>query len=367
MADIWVQVGRTRFETCISNAHRIARSDISYREALLLTDSDSKVSSDSDSDSDLSEDDRKYRKKRRQKERRKRKEQKQRDRREKTRKDEKSPTRSPTDPLEEKLREVQKMKEDLLEKKIEELRELASQTKIVSTGPVTPTAPTHPSTGPLGYSIHEPHGIQSNLIETGRQDWTANNPSIVCYNCETPGHYESRYWKPRVAPEIRAENVQRINANSGRRRPYPPRYGQGGNEQRYGQGGNEQRWEPYQPDTRMQQEVEFLRRQIVELQRGNQPQGPTVAGQGLITPGQGPTAAGQGLITAGQGSTAAGQGLTAVNMIETEDGGILASALEGMEYNDAKDYADVLAWDGPDTNPVDKRKRATSDGEVVER
>jgi len=29
MADIWAQIGRTRFETCISNAHRIARSDIS--------------------------------------------------------------------------------------------------------------------------------------------------------------------------------------------------------------------------------------------------------------------------------------------------------------------------------------------------
>jgi len=328
---------------------------------LLLTDSDSS------SDSDLSEDDRKYRKKRKQKERRKRKEQKQRDRREKTRKDEKSPMRSPADPLEEKLREVQKMKEDLLDKKIEELRELASQSKIVPAGPVTPTTPTHPYTGPLGYGSHEHHGVQSNLIETGHQDRMATNPNIVCYNCEMPGHYESQCRKPRVAPEIRAENIQRINANSGRRRSYPPRYGQGGNEQRYGQGGNEQRygqgrneqrWEPYQPDTRMQQEVEFLRRQVMELQRGNQQQGSTAAGQG-------PTAAGQGLITAGQGPTAAGQGPTAVNMIETEDGGMLASALEGMEYEDAKDYADVLAWDGPDPNPVDKRKRATSDGEVV--
>jgi hypothetical protein len=54
-------------------------------------------------------------------------------------------------------------------------------------------------------------------------------------------------------------------------------------------------------------------------------------------------------------------------MIETEDVGMLASALEGMEYEDAKEYADVLAWDGPDPNPVDKRKRAISDGEVVER
>jgi hypothetical protein len=252
MADIWAQIGRTRFETCISNAYRIARSDISYKEALLLTDSD------------LSEDDRKYRKKRRQKERRKRKEQKEKNRREKTRKDEKSPMRSPTDPLEEKLKEVQKMKEVLLEKKIEELRELASQAKIVPAGPVTsitpphlyagpvtPTTPNHPYAGPLGYGVLEPHGIQSNLIETGRQDWTANNPDIVCYNCETPGHYESRCWKPRVAPEIRAENVLRINATSGRRRSYPLRYGQGGNGQRYGQGGNEQRWEPYQPDVWM--------------------------------------------------------------------------------------------------------------------
>jgi hypothetical protein len=50
-------------------------------------------------------------------------------------------------------------------------------------------------------------------------------------------------------------------------------------------------------------------------------------------------------------------------MIETENVGILASALEGMEYEDAKDYADVLAWDGPDPKPVDKRKRVISDGE----
>jgi hypothetical protein len=54
-------------------------------------------------------------------------------------------------------------------------------------------------------------------------------------------------------------------------------------------------------------------------------------------------------------------------MIEIEHMGMLASALEGMEYEDANEYADVLAWDGPDPNPVDKRKRATSDGEVVER
>ena len=67
--------------------------------------------------------------------------------------------------------------------------------------------PPNQYTGPLGWSLQD-----ANLIEAGRQEWTAHNPNVVCYNCETPGHYESRCWKPRVSPEIRAENVQRINA-----------------------------------------------------------------------------------------------------------------------------------------------------------
>jgi hypothetical protein len=48
-------------------------------------------------------------------------------------------------------------------------------------------------------------------------------------------------------------------------------------------------------------------------------------------------------------------------MIETEDVGMLGSALEDTEYED------VLAWDGPDPRHADKRKRAISDGEPVER
>jgi len=74
--------------------------------------------------------------------------------------------------------------------------------------------------------------VNANLIEAGRPDWMAGNPDVVCYNCETPGHYESRCWKPRVSPEIRAENIQRINGNlpynppaaNRRRGQYPPRY-----------------------------------------------------------------------------------------------------------------------------------------------
>jgi len=90
---------------------------------------------------------------------------------------------------------------------MDEIRELASQVKIVRASPVNPTPPSPQYLAPLGYGVHEPHSIQSNLIEAGRQDWTANNPNIVFYNCETSSHYEFWCWKPRVAPEIRAENV----------------------------------------------------------------------------------------------------------------------------------------------------------------
>jgi len=38
--------------------------------------------------------------------------------------------------------------------------------------------------------------VNGNLIEAARTDWIAGNPDIVCYNCETPGNYESRCWKP---------------------------------------------------------------------------------------------------------------------------------------------------------------------------
>jgi len=118
---------------------------------------------------------------------------------------------------------------------MEELRELASQVKISQATPSAPTPTIQPYVGLLGYGMLEPFPqvIQANLIETGRQEWTATNPNVICYNCDTPGHYESRCWKPRVPPEIRAENVQRINASRtsnsssySRRPPYQPRSGQ---------------------------------------------------------------------------------------------------------------------------------------------
>ena len=73
--------------------------------------------------------------------------------------------------------------------------------------------------------------------------------------------------------------------------------------------------------------------------------------QGMIT-------AGPGQIVAGQGPIATGQGPTGIDMIETEDVGMLGSALEDMEYEDDREYADVLAWDGPDPKQAEKRKRA---------
>ena len=53
-------------------------------------------------------------------------------------------------------------------------------------------------------------------------------------------------------------------------------------------------------------------------------------------------------------------------MIETEGVGMLGSAFEDMEYEDDRKYADVLARDGPDPKPADRRKRAVSDGEAVQ-
>jgi len=97
-----------------------------------------------------------------------------------------------------------------LKRQMEEMRELKMATRIDQP----------PYQGPLGYGP-----AQTNLIEAGRPEWMAN-PEIICYNCEGAGHYESRCWKPRVHPEIRAENIQRINAETGRRRPFQPRYGQ---------------------------------------------------------------------------------------------------------------------------------------------
>ena len=55
-----------------------------------------------------------------------------------------------------------------------------------------------------------------------------------------------------------------------------------------------------------------------------------------------------------------------MNLIETENVGILASALEDMTYEDDTQYEDVLSWNGPDPKPADKRKRVVSDGEPDE-
>jgi len=124
--------------------------------------------------------------------------------------------------------------------------------------------------------------VNANLIEAGRPDWMAGNPDIVCYSCETPGHYESRCWKPRVSPEIRAEIIQRINGNrpynppagNGRRGQYPPRY------ERRSYVPPELYLEepPRENPTQMQREVEELRLQIRDLQRVRQP--PQAEGSG---------------------------------------------------------------------------------------
>ena len=256
---------------------------------------------------------------------------------------------------------------ELVVKKMDEIRGQEPQRNIFPTSPVTPVhnASMPQIMSPLGYGAPEPHGHPTNLIETARPESTAMNPNIVCYNCENPGHYESRCPMPRVAPDIRAEHVQRINANSGRRKSYPPRSGQSGKD-------------------KVQQEVEFLRRQNLELQRASQGHGQFAAGYGPIAAGPGQYAAGQGHITAGpgqiaagpgqfaagQGQFTAGQGLikagpgqsgsgqgqltnghgpmasgqgqgqgqgqgegpNAVNLIETENVGMVASALEDLTY-----------------------------------
>lgn len=144
MTDIWTQTGRARFEVCMANARRIARSDVSYKDCLQLTDSDSDAdsSSDSSSPSDSDEDARKDRKKKK-KEKRKRREYKEKRRQEKARAAEKK-NEDPWDThrgdkLDEKLNEIQRLKEDLLDKKPDELRELASQAKV---SPPTVQVPT---------------------------------------------------------------------------------------------------------------------------------------------------------------------------------------------------------------------------------
>jgi hypothetical protein len=104
--------------------------------------------------------------------------------------------------------ETQREKEEL-QRQREEIRGLTAHTKICQ----------QVHTGPLGYdvpgSIHQVQTVQAaNIIENKGRGFTGSGNPIVCYNCETPGHPESRCWKSRVPPEIRAENVQRINARS---------------------------------------------------------------------------------------------------------------------------------------------------------
>jgi len=184
MGDMCAKPARIRFETCIANAYRIARSDVSYKESLFLTDSDSdsESSADSSSDSDSSE--------------------------------------------------------------VEEIQGQALQITIAPVSPVkvnpSPMIPQYVS--PLGYGVPEPRRQPPNLIVPARPDWTATNPNIVCYNCENSGNYEYRCPRPGVALDIQAEHSQRINANSGRRKSYPPRSRQSEN------------------DNQVQQGVEFLRR-----------------------------------------------------------------------------------------------------------
>jgi len=238
MEDMWSKPVRMRFETCIANACRIARSDISYRESLFLmdsdSDSDSESSADSSSDSDFSEDVRRSRRKEKGKERKWRQDQRQRNRKENLRTLGKDSTGGTANLLEEKVKE--------LAKKMEEIQGQTSQAKAAPVSPVNINPPTVMPryVVPLGYGATELQVHPSNLIEARRPDWMASNPNIVCYNCENSGHYGSRCPRAQVAPEIRAEHVQWINANSGRRRSYPPRSGQN--------------------DIQVQQEMEFLRR-----------------------------------------------------------------------------------------------------------
>ena len=427
MTDIWTQTERARFEICMSNGRRIARSDASYRDSLLLTDSDSDTESSSDSSlsSDSSEGDWKYKQKRKMKEKRKRRGQKEKRWKARARAAEKNQEKKTNDrwdmhrgdKLDEKLKEIQKIKEDLLEQKMKELRELASQVKISQAMPSAPTLTIQPYVRPLVYGMSEPlpQVIQANLIETGQQEWTATNPNVVCYNCDTRGHYESRCWKPRVPPEIRAENVQRINASrtsnssSYSHRPqYQPRSGQQAGQagpgvygqqigpqigmpglyRQAGQQAGQQVGMPGLYGQTGQQVGQQVGMPGLYGQAGQQVGMPglygQLAGQQVGMPGlygqagqqvglpgfygrqvgplgpsgqqtqQGPSQPlSQAVIQTTQPNTGGTrQGIADVVLAEIEEGGMLSSALEEMEY------ADVMQW------AKEKRKRAVSEGEL---
>jgi len=190
MEDIWSKPGRMRSETCIANACHIACSDISYRESLFLTDSDSdsdsESSADSSSDSDFSEDDRRSWRKEKGKERKLRRDERQRNRNENPRTLGKDWMGGTANLLEKKVKE--------LAKKMEEIQGQTSQAKVV---PVSPVNINSPTVMPqyvllLGYGATELQVHPSNLIEARRPDWMTSNPNIVSYNCENPKHYESR-------------------------------------------------------------------------------------------------------------------------------------------------------------------------------
>jgi len=71
---------------------------------------------------------------------------------------------------------------------------------------------------------------------------------------------------------------------------------------------------------------------------------PTTVGQGMIIAGPGQSASRQGQLTTGHGPMASGegqrqgqgQGANAVNLIETENLGMMASALEDLTYEEDK-------------------------------
>jgi len=117
------------FETCIANAYRIARSDVSYKESLFLTDSDSDSDSESSADSSSDSDSR----------------------------------------------------------EVEEIQGQALQMTIAPVSPVkvnpSPMIPQYVS--PLGYGVPEPRRQPPNLIEPARPDWTATNPVIIAKTPET--------------------------------------------------------------------------------------------------------------------------------------------------------------------------------------
>ena len=403
------QKGKIRFETCMAYAHGLAGTeeepgsgrrwsayfdsddsdDSSDSDSDDSSDSDLDDSSDSDSDSDSCDDerdrrrrkgkDRKYRKSlRKRKERRNDKaseklaelqrvrEEEIRTKEEARKKEEEA--RAQEAEARKKEEEVRKkeeefrLKEDAIRKEkevfqnqqevarkqMEELQRQLDEMKLLKIQ------------GSLGYVLRAGRANlvePGNLIEAGRPEWTGNpnmNLEIICYNCEGVGHYESRCWKPRVHPEIRAENIQRINAETARRRPFQPRYGQPGERHPYGQPERRlyvppapehllegPRRDSPQPDSQLRQELEELRQQMRDMQRERQPQ-QAQKGQGTDHLVQGTGSNRQAL---GSGRLVGRAPDNLVTMIAT------------IETGDVE----------PDPKEAYERQRAVSDGELGER